>query len=869
MKKIIFILGFGMGLFFLTNCSGSKKLNSTGQEEVITIQEDLDTVVVTPDINMENEEPRERQYTFHRKADLVHTRLKLSFDWEKKHVLGEAELIVTALAKPLDTLEFHAQGFDISGVFYNHTPVKFSYDQKNISIPLELALAPTDTAAVKIIYVAKPDEIPESGSAAIHSDKGLFFINAQGNNKKKPRQIWTQGETENNSRWMPTIDKPNERCTQEIYLTVDNNFVTLSNGLLIKQTDNQNGTRTDYWRMDLPHPPYLFMLAVGEFAVVKDHWNAIPVEYYVDPEYAIDAKTIFNHTPEMIQFFSSYTGIPYPWPKYAQIVVRDFVSGAMENTTASVFGDFIQKKSRELIDAPNDYIVAHELIHHWFGNLVTCESWANLTLNEGFANYGEYLWNEFKYGKDEADYSRQNELAGYFNQVSQGDAHPLIDPYLDKEAMFDAHSYNKGGLVIHMLRDYLGADLFKKGINLYLRQHAFASVEADDLRLALEKVSGEDLSWFFDQWFFESGHPVLDVTKKVSNKGVFVTISQKQDLKKSTLFATPLEIAFYDDLGHSEIKTVWLKKEVETFSFVLDYLPALVLVDPRDILLKQINHDQTIAEYQKQYLFNPALVYRTEALMRLEDDDSPATQEVLVKALDDNHWSLRELAIQQLKVREDESLIAKLVNLAQQDAHSAVRSAAIKKLSRSGHKKYLNTLKAALQQDNSYQVMSAALQGIYEIDQIEGLNTLVGYENVPALQQTVLGIYAQEKNPKYFQYFKTVLSNADGFDYLSVLGAFTEYCLAHPPTVILDQQVLAFFTSLALDQEKNLYTRYGSAKFVSELKDFSEEKQQESGLTPEAVALWNKLYQEAKKAFSEIKNKETSPQLRNAYMFMN
>lgn len=869
MKKIALVFWFGIGLIILSNCSGSKKLNSSAQEDVITIQEDLDTVVVTPDINMEVDETRERQYTFHRKADLVHTRLKLSFDWENKYVIGEAELKITALAKPLDTLDLHAQGFDISGVFYNQNPVKFRYDQKSLTIALDSSLKPTDTAEVKIIYVAKPDELPETGSAAINSDKGLFFINANGNNKKKPMQIWTQGETENNSRWMPTIDKPNERCTQEIYLTVDKKFVTLSNGQLISQTDNQNGTRTDYWRMDLPHAPYLFMLAVGEFAVVKEQWNNIPVDYYVEPEYAADAKTIFNHTPEMLQFFSTFTGIPYPWAKYSQIVVRDYVSGAMENTTASVFGDFIQKKSRELIDAPNDYIIAHELFHQWFGNLVTCESWANLALNEGFANYAEYLWNEYKYGKDVADYSRQNELAGYLNQVSQGDAHPLIDHYLDKEAMFDAHSYNKGGLVIHMLRDYLGADLFKEGINLYLHQHAYSSVEADDLRLALEKISGEDLSWFFDQWFFKPGHPVLEVTKNIKNKEVSITITQKQDLKQSALFTIPLEIAFYDGLGRSEIKSVWLKKQVETFTFDLDYLPELVLIDPRDILLKQMNHEQTLAEYQKQYLFNPALVFRTEALMKLEDDESPATQNVLVKALDDNHWSLRELAIEQLRVKDDEPMISKLVSLAHHDAHSAVRAAAIKKLSRSGNKKYLNTLKAALQQDSSYQVMSSALQGIYEIDENEGLKTLVQFEHVPALQQTVLGVYAQEKDPKYFLYFKNVLANADGFDYLSALGAFTEYCLAQPPFVILDHEVLPFFTGLAIDQEKNLYTRYGSAKFVSDLKDFSEEKQKESGISPEEVAFWGKLYQNAKTAFAEIKNKETSPQLRNAYMFMN
>lgn len=869
MKKLIFGGFLGLLVLFLGNsCSGSKKLNSSSQE--VTIQEDLDTVVVTPELNVEADEPREYQYTFHRQADLVHTRLKVSFDWNKKHVLGDAVLYLTAVAKPLNSLTLHGQGFDIAGIHYNGQPAKYSYDQKSIIIALDRPLTTTDTAQVNIIYTAKPDELPENGNAAINSDKGLFFINANGKNKKKPMQIWTQGETEYNSRWIPTIDKPNERCTHEFYITVENKFKTLSNGKLVQQMLNQDGTRTDYWRMDLPHAPYLFMLAVGEFAVVKDTWKDIPVEYYVEPAFESDAKMIFNHTPEMLQFFSDFTGIPYPWSKYAQIVVRDYVSGAMENTTAVVFGDFIQKTSRELIDEPNDYIIAHEMIHHWFGDMVTCESWANLTLNEGFANYGEYLWNEYKYGKDVADYARQNELAGYFNQVSQGDAHPLIDHYLDKEAMFDAHSYNKGGLVLHMLRDYLGLDLFKQGINYYLRQHAFSSIEAADLRLALEKISGEDLSWFFDQWFFKAGHPVLDITKAVNAQGVELTIVQKQDLKASTLFTLPLEIAFYDSAGRSEIKQVWVKKQQETFNFILDFQPVLILVDPRDIILKQLNFDQSFIEYQHQYTFNPALVYRSEALKKLGEHEAPETRTIFLKALDDNHWSIRQQAVSQLSILEDEEpFVSKLVFLSQHDPNSSVRAAAIKKLSRSGNKKHLNVLKAALQQDSSYLVLGEALQGIYELDQPEGLKLIETHEKVPALKYAVLTIYAQEKNPKYFIYFKDALNSADGFDYLSVLSIFSDYCLSHPAQVISEQEVLVFFKDLALDQERNLYTRYGSAKFISDLKDFCAEKQEDNLLPDAEKAWWTKLYTEAKAAFNEVKNKETDPQLRNAYMFMN
>ena len=188
-----------------------------------------------------------------------------------------------------------------------------------------------------------------------------FLSTPRGEDPNKPQQIWTQGETEWNSKWFPTIDKPNERCTQEMYITVEDKFKTLSNGVLVNSIKNEDGTRTDFWKMAQPHAPYLFMIAVGEFAVVQDKWEGIPLDYYVEPEYERSARAIFGNTVEMLDFFSSKLGIKYPWAKYAQIVVRDYVSGAMENTTSVIFGDFVQKHEEDLIDNNNDRIVAHEL----------------------------------------------------------------------------------------------------------------------------------------------------------------------------------------------------------------------------------------------------------------------------------------------------------------------------------------------------------------------------------------------------------------------------------------------------------------------------------------------------------------------------
>ena len=437
--------------------------------------------------------------------DLIDTKLWVSFDWDKKHCLGTAEITASPVGKKRNRLVLDAKGFDIKSIVNGDgKKLTYKYDNAKLDIDLGAEIPVGKATKVKIEYVAKPDDLKVGGSAAITSDKGLYFINPDGKDKNKPRQIWTQGETQSNSKWFPTIDVPNQRCTQEMYITVGDNFKTLSNGTMLDSKKNANGTRTDHYKMTQPHAPYLFMMAIGEFAVVNDKWRDIPLKYYVEPKYEKDAKAIYSNTPEMLTFFSDLLGVKYPWPTFSQVIVRDYVSGAMENTTAVVFGEFCQKTSRELLDGDNEGIVAHEMFHHWFGDYVTCESWSNLTLNEGFANYSEYLWEEHKNGREAADYHRLNELAGYMAST-RGNMHDLINySYDNREDMFDAHSYNKGGLVLHMMRNYLGDDVFFRGLNLYLTKNAYTAVEAAQLRLAMEEVSGQDLNWFFNQWYFGS-----------------------------------------------------------------------------------------------------------------------------------------------------------------------------------------------------------------------------------------------------------------------------------------------------------------------------------------------------------------------------
>src|SRR5688572_7657581 len=429
------------------SCTPSKKIakgpqSGEGGPHVI-----LDTMTISPETDIS---VLDGDAVYHpaedRAWDLLHTKLELSFDWNKSAVLGNATLTLAPLFYPQSELRLDAVNFNITKMLVNGKETNnYTYDSSEIVIPLATPMTRREKIKVSMDYVAQPRPSLNDIGAAITSDQGLYFIDPLDTIPSLPRQIWTQGETTSNSKWFPTIDQPNERGTQEIILTVADTFMTLSNGSMVSSTKLANGMRRDHWKLDLPHAPYLAMVAVGKWDKVSDIWRGRPVDYYVDPGYGKDAREIFAYTPEMIEFFSQILDYDFVWPKYSQIIVKNFVSGAMENTTAVVFGDFIQFHTEDMIEpGANDYIVSHELFHHWFGDLVTTESWSNLTLNEGFANYAEYLWSEHKYGRERADVQRLSELSAYFDQTTY-DAHPLIHfHYANENDMFDAHSYNKG-----------------------------------------------------------------------------------------------------------------------------------------------------------------------------------------------------------------------------------------------------------------------------------------------------------------------------------------------------------------------------------------------------------------------------------------
>ncbi|MBK0401386.1 M1 family metallopeptidase [Adhaeribacter sp. BT258] len=737
-------------------------------------------------------------------TDLVHTKLRVSFDWQKQHLIGEATLTCRPYFYPQNTLVLDAKGFDIKSVELEETasPLKYTYDGRKLTINLDKTYNRTQEYQVLIHYVAKPNELKAGGSAAITSDKGLYFINPLGEDKEKPRQIWTQGETEASSCWFPTIDAPNQKMTQEIYITIEDNFKTLSNGSLIYSRQRPNGMRTDYWKQELPHAPYLAMMAIGEFAVVKESWKNKDVTYYVEPKYKNSAKGIFGNTPEMLSFFSQKLGVDYPWEKYAQVIVRDYVSGAMENTSASLFGEFVQLSNRELLDHSMDEIIAHELFHQWFGNLVTTESWSNLPLNESFATYGEYLWFEHKLGRDEADMGLQNDLGSYLREARQKQVPLIRYHYHNHEDMFDRHSYQKGGRVLHMLRNHVGDEAFFASLKKYLADNKFKAAEIHHLRLAFEEVTGQDLNWFFDQWFLQPGHPEIQIDQKFENGKLTVRVFQNQDTAFTPLFKLPVKIAIWSN-GKKTEYPVTVSKFRNVFEFPASAKPELIVFDPDAQLLGTIQHEKTQEELIYQYYHAERFQHKFQALNLLMDKVSePNVTAVFKDALNAKFWKLRSTAVFAFNATrfmtsadgkdasgnvkfsspEFTAIKTQLRKIAETDPKTSVRAEALATLASYRDPQFTDVFGKALQ-DSSYAVAAAGLDALASQDKAKEM-----LPKIKPLQETrnaevthaLASFYASHGDVAQLPWYEKQIKQQTGTNLSNFLPVFAAYLLRLP-----------------------------------------------------------------------------------------
>jgi len=726
--------------------------------------------------------------------DLVHIKLDVRFDYKRCYLYGKEWVTLHPHFYQTDSLRLDAKGMDIAKVMLAGTgqalartgqpltggmkPLSFYYDSQQLIILLDRMYQQSEEYTIYIEYTSKPNEV----KGRKKDEKGLYFINPDSSEKGKPVQIWTQGEPESASIWFPTLDRPDQKATQEMVMTVPSKYVTLSNGQLVAQRDNRDGTRTDTWRMDHPHSSYLFMMAVGDFKIYKDSWHGKEVSYYMEPSYASYAKENFGETPEAIDFFSRILGVDFPWNKYAQIVVRDYVSGAMENTTACVLG--AQSTRRELLDSYYSTGIEHELFHQWFGDYVTAESWSNLTLNESMADLGEILWLEHRYGQDAADEHVYGGMQGYFNNEDNVSKRLVEYDYKVPRDVFNGVTYQKGGRILNMLRHYLGNEAFYKGLHIYLTENAYKSAEVAQLRLAMEKASGRDLHWWFDQWYHRAGHPLLQTDWEWDGQAGMERIVVKQ-LQEGEPYILPVAVDIYAG-GVRARHRVWISGKEDTLLLPAAVRPDLVNFDAERVLVAREGDNKTLDEYLFQYFNAPAYADRAEAVKfaaRHEGDERG--RKIILAALKDKYSGIRDLTIGVLN-REHEDIrnldtalqrgaIPILAELAKSDSNTLVRAHAIGTLIVVRRPELMPIFVQALKSE-SYTVQAMALRAIAWIDTAAALQYAKPLEkdHKGALTQAIAYVYARYGGAEQWPFVYEGWVNGSLQEKIHLVSSFSE-----------------------------------------------------------------------------------------------
>jgi aminopeptidase N len=645
----------------------------------------------------------------------THIRLELVIHFGQKSLAGRCTATLTALADDATTMTFDAVDFKGLRVSSNRGSVKHEYDGRKLRVSWSRPIPRGSSVDVTIGYkVVKPK-------------LGLHFIGPNSYEPKKPLQAWTQGEDEYNRFWFPCHDAPQERATTEMIITVPAKMTAVSNGALIRNT-RRGKNRTFHWKHDVPHSPYLVSLVVGEFSEIRDHWKNVPVLYYCTPGREEDARRAFGKTPKMIDFFSRKLGVPYAYAKYSQVAAIDFIYGGMENTSATTQTALTLHDERAHLDFSSDPLVAHELAHQWFGDLVTCKDWSHAWLNESFATYFEALFKEEDLGYDEFIYELRGNADAYFSEDRERYRRPISTRmYKNTNDLFDRHLYEKGSVVLHMLRNVLGDKAWWRSMNVYLKRHRTRNVETVDLIQAIQDATGRNMRPFFDQWIFKAGHPDYKVrywwdarTRKAN-----LRVLQTNNVNDETpLFSMPVTFSFRVKGGEKRF-TEMVDKKDQLFVYNLPSEPELVLFDPDHILLKRLDFLKTEAMWITQLTKDKHVLGRVDAASALARIGSPKATAALAKALiDDKFWGVQvEVAGALSKAVSADAMEALLAGL-RQVAHPKVRRAIFEALGNYSNVAVLAEIQSLHHREASYFAQADALRAIGRIRHADQLGLL-------------------------------------------------------------------------------------------------------------------------------------------------
>jgi len=667
-----------------------------------------------------------------RTFDLLNLKLKLQFDMSEKAVTGEATETLIPLRMNMDSLHLDAIGMKINNVDLNGQKLGYSYNDTTLSIALGHSYNLSDTLTLAINYYTKPV-------------KGLTFIAPDSAYPDRHPEVWSQSEAEDARYWYPCHDYPDDFATSEMIVTVPDTWTVISNGALKNVIhDKSAGEKTFDWVEAHPHVIYLNSVIAGIFNRYEDHYGDTPIYYYSDPKYGDQISKNFSKEPDVLRFYSKVTGQPYVWEKMALTTTTDFIWGGEENVSAITLTDNTIHDKYAEPQVSSTSLIAHESAHQWFGDLMTCRSWAHAWLNEGFATYFEALYQEHAFGKDEFSYemyrNHQNVLA-----ADNRERIPTVrNWYNDPVDMFSTYIYPRGSSVLHMLRGIMGDSLFYKAIRHYVAENKFQNVDTHDFADAVREATGYNLYWFFNEWLYKAGHPKFDVIHHYDSETHQLALTVRQTQKVDSLtpvYRMPVEVYIQTD-HDSLMKTVWVNSLEKTFTFDVPEQPRMVNFDENHWLLAEVHPHKSLAEWTWQLKHDPNVAGRILAINALSAQRDSASSALIDALMNDSYWAVRSHAASALGRLNGKDIKKALEDAVRKDSDARVQQAAVTALGNFKGRDISHLLSETYKQNKNYFVRAAVVNSLTHIDKKRAVSIINEAMETPSygdvLQQAAL-----------------------------------------------------------------------------------------------------------------------------------
>ncbi len=743
-----------------------------------------------------------------REIDVQHIKIDVSVDIASGSVYGNVIHTISPLSSSLNSFSLDADDMIIRRVRIDNNDIGFKHSGGKIFINLMRSIGWEDTINVKIDYSAKPL-------------LGTFFIKPDDIYPDKPWQAWTQGEETDNHHWVPLYDYPNDRSTFETILTVDQKFKAVSNGELVSIKTNKDGTHTWHWRENHPMVSYLISYVVGEYEKVEDSYNNIPVNYWVYKENKSETKRSFGLTTDMMKYFNRVTGVDYPYEKYDQIIVDDFMFGGMENITLTHNTDRTMHDEFAAPDVSSVGLVGHELAHQWYGDLITTRNWANIWLNEGFATFFSRKYREHKFGYNEGEYIRLGEIRSYFGSNKKWRRPTVHDQYFVPMDLFDGHVYAKGSLILSMMKDVLGDDPFWKAIQYYTEFYKYKCVETQDLKRSIEEITGQNLDWFFKQWVYEPGYPEYDVKWIYNQRNRSVQLRVKQN-QHGNLFKMPVKVRI-DDIVH----TIWIEDKELLHEIPAQVRPELVIFNAGMSIPCELKFNKSISEWILQLEKGPHILDRIAAINVLKKKKGRRNVELalLKSAQSDPFWGVRYEAVNGFAALKSKRYAKDLMELSN-NQDNRVRRAIWRALKNYKDDENVSLfLQNIIETDKKYYSVSDAFKALVVVDtaasrqKVENLLNTDSHTDV--IRKAAISYFGSVKNDKNYKRLKKLVQyGGTTWDARpEAVNQLSKYAKEKPETLDL-------FVELLDDKSRDIRRnsiralgRYGNKKHLGALDD--------------------------------------------------